>query len=157
MSSTLLLPHAHSFVKGPAVINTHRAEVYTVRNSFRVRQNGGVPGPPTRNPCPRIQSCRGHIPPQSAVSWSHLWWTKTEPTEFSTWVSFRPEMFSGIGALPKPATGSHVVSRGNPVAPCRLKDQGKRATRVGSPCSPDFPNIMSCLRSPITAKPRAAH
>ena len=23
MSSTLLLPHAHSFVKGPAVINTH--------------------------------------------------------------------------------------------------------------------------------------
>jgi hypothetical protein len=24
MSSTLLLPHAHSFVKGPAVINTHK-------------------------------------------------------------------------------------------------------------------------------------
>jgi hypothetical protein len=31
--------------------------------------NGGVPGPPTRNPSPRIRSCRGHTPPQSAVSW----------------------------------------------------------------------------------------
>ena len=26
MSSTLLLPHAHSFVKGPAVINTHTSQ-----------------------------------------------------------------------------------------------------------------------------------
>ncbi len=77
---------------------------------------------------------------------TYLRWTKTEPAEFSTRVSFRPEMFSGIGALPKPATESHVVSRGNPVAPRRLKAQGKRATRVGSLCSPDFPNIMSCLR-----------
>ena len=57
----------------------------------------------------------------------------------------RPEMFSGIGALPEPATGSHVANRGTPVAPCRLKAQRKRATRVGSPCSPVFPNIMSCL------------
>ena len=144
MSSTLLLPHAHSFVKGPAVINTHRAEFYTVRNSFRVRQKGGVPGPPNRNPCPRHRSCRGHIPPQSAVSW----WTKTDPTAFSTWVSFRPEMFSGIGALPKPATGPHVVSRGNPVAPCRLKAQGKRATRVGSPRSPEFPNYHELIEEP---------
>ena len=53
-------------------------------------------------------------------------------------------MFSGIGALPEPATGSHVVNRGTPVAPCRLKAQRKRVTRVGSPCSPGFPNIMSC-------------
>jgi hypothetical protein len=30
--------------------------------------NGGVPGPPTRNPGPRHRSCRGHTPPQSAVS-----------------------------------------------------------------------------------------
>jgi hypothetical protein len=29
-------------------------------------------------------------------------------------------MFSGIGALPEPATESHVVNRGTPVAPCRL-------------------------------------
>ncbi len=42
----------------------------------------------------------------------------------------RPEMFPGIGALPEPATESHVVNRGNPVAPCRLKAQRKRATRV---------------------------
>ena len=32
-------------------------------------------------------------------------------------------MFSGIGALPEPATGSHVVNRGTPLAPCRLKAQ----------------------------------
>ena len=60
----------------------------------------------------------------------------------------RPEMFPGIGALPEPATESHVVNRGTPVAPCRLKAQRKRITRVGSPCSPVFPNIMSCLKSP---------
>ena len=77
---------------------------------------------------------------------AYLRWTKTEPTEFSTWVSFRPEMFSGIGALPKPATESHVVSKGNPVAPCRLKAQGKRTIRVGSPCSPDFPLILHGAR-----------
>jgi hypothetical protein len=64
----------------------------------------------------------------------------------------RPEMFPGIGVLPEPATESHVVNRGNPVAPCRLKAQRKRVTRVGSPCSSVFPNIMSCLKSPITAK-----
>jgi len=46
-------------------------------------------------------------------------------------------MFSGIGALPEPATGSHVVNRETPVAPRRLKAQRKRATRVGS--SPGFP------------------
>ena len=32
-------------------------------------------------------------------------------------------MFSGIGALPEPATESHVVNRGAPVAPCRRKAQ----------------------------------
>jgi hypothetical protein len=69
----------------------------------------------------------------------------------------RPEMFSGIGALPEPATESHVVNWGTLVAPCRLKAQRKRVTRVGSPCSPVFPNIMSCLKSPITAKPRVTH
>ena len=103
---------------------------------------------PTRNPRPRHRSCRGHIPPQSAVSWSHLWWTKTEPTEFSTWVSFRPEMFSGIGALPKPATESHVVSRGNPVAPCRRKAPRKGITRVGSPRCPEFPNYHELIEEP---------
>jgi len=37
------------------------------------------------------------------------------------------------------ATGSHVVNRGTPVAPCRLKAQRERVTRVGSPCIPVFP------------------
>ena len=50
-------------------------------------------------------------------------------------------MFSGIGALPKPATESHVVNRGTPVAPCRLKAQRKRVTRVGSPRSPVTVNL----------------
>jgi hypothetical protein len=57
----------------------------------------------------------------------------------------------------KLATESHIVNRGTPVAPCRVKAQRKRVTHVGSPCSPDFPNIMICLRSPITAKPRVTH
>ena len=52
-------------------------------------------------------------------------------------------MFPGIGALPEPATESHVVNRETLVAPCRLKTQRKRVTRVGSlsPCrgSPVFP------------------
>jgi len=37
MSSTLLLPHAHSFVKGPAVINTHTVQI------FRICRHGKVP------------------------------------------------------------------------------------------------------------------
>jgi hypothetical protein len=59
-------------------------------------------------------------------------------------------MFPGIGALPEPATESHVVNKGTLVPPCRLKAQRKRVTRVGGPCRPVFPNIMSCLKSPIT-------
>jgi hypothetical protein len=54
-------------------------------------------------------------------------------------------MFSGIGALPKPATESHVVDRGTPVAPCRPKAQRKRITRVGSPRSPEFPNYHELI------------
>ena len=54
----------------------------------------------------------------------------------------------------------HVVNRGTPVAfldsRSRMSRRG-RATRVGSPCSPDFPNIMSCLRSPVAAGPRMTH
>jgi len=40
----------------------------------------------------------------------------------------RPEMFPGIGTLPEPATESHVVNRGTPVAPCRLKAQSHGCT-----------------------------
>jgi hypothetical protein len=57
-------------------------------------------------------------------------------------------MFSGIGALPKPATESHVVDRGTPVAPCRPKAQRKRITRVGSPRSPEFPNYHELIEEP---------
>jgi len=31
----------------------------SVQSSFRVRQNGGVPGPPNRNPRPRHRRCPG--------------------------------------------------------------------------------------------------
>jgi hypothetical protein len=82
-------------------------------------------------------------------------------TEFRTWVGAGPKCFQvlGLSPGPEPATESHVANRGTPlaVAPCRLKAQRKRVTRVGSPCSPVFPNIMSCLKSPITAKPRISH
>ena len=57
-------------------------------------------------------------------------------------------MFSGIGALPKPATESHVVNRGTPVARCRLKAQRKRVTRVGSPRSPEFPYYHELIEEP---------
>jgi hypothetical protein len=73
-------------------------------------------------------------------------------SELVTWVSFRPEMFSGIGALPKPATESHVVNRGTPVAPCRPKAQRKRITRVGSPRIPEFPKYHELFEQPHHCK-----
>ncbi|MFN9900045.1 MAG: hypothetical protein ACK55Z_14905, partial [bacterium] len=54
--------------------------------------------------------------------------------------------------LPKPATESHVVSRGTPVAPCRPKAQGKRITRVGSPHSPEFPKYHELFDQPHHCK-----
>ena len=95
------------------------------------------------------------IPLPESIAAQAVYQLRYKSTEYCSWVSSgRAEMFPGIGALPEPATESHVVNRGTPVAPCRLKTQRERATRVGSPCSPVFPNIMSCLKSPITAKPR---
>jgi hypothetical protein len=69
----------------------------------------------------------------------------------------RSEMFPGIGSLPEPATGSHVVNRGTPVAPYRLIDPERKSHPRGKPLQPSFPNIMSCLRSPITAEPQMTH
>ena len=40
-------------------------ELSSVQSSFRVRQNGVVPGPPTRNPCPRHRRCPGPNLPRS--------------------------------------------------------------------------------------------
>ncbi len=45
----------------------------------------------------------------------------------------RPEMFPGIGALPKPATESHVVNRGTLVAPCRLRPREKESPAWEAP------------------------
>jgi len=130
------------------------------RNQFSLRSPSRVPyrteliprapkGRRTRTPHPESWSQTPELPrshpPQVAVSWR----TKTEMTEFRTWVSFRPEMFSGIGALPKPAIESHVVNRGIPVAPCRLKAQRKRVTRVGSPRSPEFPKYHELFEAVI--------
>ena len=64
-------------------------------------------------------------------------------TEYLFLGRLRPEMFPGIGALPEPATESHVVNRGTLVAPCRLKAQRKRVARVRSPCSPVFPRSLT--------------
>jgi len=61
-------------------------------------------------------------------------------------------MFSGVGALPKPATESHVVNRGTPVAPCRLKAQRKRVTRVGSPLQSSFPKYHELFEEPHHCK-----
>ncbi len=57
-------------------------------------------------------------------------------------------MSSGIAPEQEPATESHVVSRGTPVAPCRPKAQRKRITRVGSPRSPEFPNYHELIEEP---------
>ena len=77
--------------------------------------------------------------------------------EYYSWVGSGPKCFQVLGWGSPACYRIHVVNRGTPVSPCRLKAQRKRVTRVGSPCSPVFPNIMSCLKSPITAKPRITH
>ena len=66
---------------------------------------------------------------------------------------FRPEMFSGIGALPKPAVESHIVNRGTPVAPCRLKAQRKRVTDPrGKPLQSRFPKYHELFEEPHHCK-----
>jgi len=46
MSSTLLLPHAHSFVKGPAVINTHTRGTLLKKKRVRKRKTIVTEGEP---------------------------------------------------------------------------------------------------------------
>jgi hypothetical protein len=52
--------------------------------------------------------------------------------------SARPEMFSGIGALPEPATESHVVNRGT--IPLSAKGPEKKSHPRGKPLQSSFPN-----------------
>jgi hypothetical protein len=54
----------------------------------------------------------------------------------------RPELFPGIGVLPRPATGSHIVIRGTPVAPLgqpQLNVPEKKSHPRGRPLQPRFP------------------
>jgi hypothetical protein len=44
-------------------------------------------------------------------------------------------MFPGIGALPKPATETHVVNRGTPVAPFRLRPREKESPAAAFPAA----------------------
>ena len=83
-----------------------------LQDSFGVRQQGGLPGPPpvvpTQNPS-----------------------TPRRPTVDGTALlpgCLRPELFPGIGVLPGPATGSHIVNRGTPVtaaAECPESSEGE--------------------------------
>ena len=57
-------------------------------------------------------------------------------------------MFSGIGALPKPAIESHVVNRGIPVAPCRLKDPEKKSHLRGKPPQSRDPKYHELFEEP---------
>ena len=70
-----------------------------LQDSFGVRQKKTYPDPPPGVPHPES------IAAQAAYAEALL------PG------SDRPEMFPGIGVLPGPATESHVVNRGTPVAP----------------------------------------
>ena len=68
----------------------------------------------------------------------------------------RPEMFPGIGALPKPATESHVVNRGTPVAPClwplSAKGPEKKSHPRGKPLQSSFPKYHELFKEPHHCK-----
>jgi len=61
----------------------------------------------------------------------------------------RPEMFPGIGDLPKPATEPHVVNRRTPVAPYRLK---KKSHPRGKPLQSSFPKYHELFEEPHHCK-----
>jgi hypothetical protein len=63
----------------------------------------------------------------------------------------RPEMFSGIGALPEPATESHVVNRGTPVA-LSAKGPGKKSHPRGKPLQSSFPKYHELFEEPHHCK-----
>ena len=61
-------------------------------------------------------------------------------------------MFPGIGALPEPATESHVVNRGTPVGPCRLKGPEKKSHPRGKPPQSRFPKYHELFEEPHHCK-----
>jgi hypothetical protein len=82
-----------------------------------------------------------------------------ENTGYYSWVGSGPKCFQVLGlSSPEPATESHVVNRGTLVAPCRLKAQRKRVTRVGSRLGrrdcPQDPRNAVVVPSPRNSWPR---
>jgi len=72
----------------------------------------------------------------------------------------RPELFPGIGVLPGPATESHIVNRGSPVAPLgqpQLNVPERKSHPRGKPLQPRFPKEPHHRRAAddsLTAKSR---
>jgi hypothetical protein len=66
----------------------HRAEFHTVRNSSRVRQNGGVPGPPPVIPLPE------------SIAAQAVYQLRYKNTEYCSWVSSGPKCFQVLGLSP---------------------------------------------------------
>ena len=60
-------------------------------------------------------------------------------------------MFPGIGALPEPATESHVVNRGNPVGP------EKKSHPRGKPPQSRFPKYHELFEDSHHCKAASSH
>ena len=60
----------------------------------------------------------------------------------------RPEMFSGIGAVPEPATESHVVNS----SPLSAKGPEKKSHPRGKPLQSSFPNYHELFEEPHHCK-----
>jgi hypothetical protein len=74
------------------------------------------------------------IPVPESIEALAAYQLRYESTKYYSWVCSGPICF-GIGALSEPATESHVVNRGTPVAPCWLKTQRERSPAWKAPAS----------------------
>ena len=61
-------------------------------------------------------------------------------------------MFSGIGALPEPATGSHDVEQGDPSSPLSAKGPEKKSHPRGKPLQSSFPKYHELFEEPHHCK-----
>jgi hypothetical protein len=62
-------------------------------------------------------------------------------------------MFPGIGALPEPATESHVVNRGtDPSSPLSAKDPEKKSHPRGKPLQSSLPKYHELFEEPHHCK-----